>query len=299
MLKKIFTAFFFTVLLSVELKPALANTVVEKVAKSGNLVVGTPFNVLPYAYKGTNDELQGYSIDVVKLIQQQLEIELGKPIQLDFVEVNNISEAMSQISSGEIDISCNTIFTWERDKYTDYTIRYIQSDIRLLTPKDKVSGENFSGTKIGIPNQPFVYSAISLYQPDATLVEFETMEDGFKALEKGEIDALAGDAILLTGEAQRLQMKNLSIFPKGTQGYGNYGVACIVPENNSSFLNIANFAIARMMEGYLVGDEEMTKTVSRWFGSNGVITIVPEERLKDFFRNIIKNHEQIPFNPPQ
>lgn len=299
MLKKFLTAFFFTVLLSVGVKPVTASTVVEKVARSGNLVVGTPFNVLPYAFKDTNEELVGYSIDVVKLIQQQLETDLNKTIQLDFVEVKDISEAMSKISSGEIDIACNTIFTWERDKYVDYTIRYIQSDIRLLIPQGKTSGDNLSGKKIGIPNLAFVYSAVSLYQPDATLVEFNSMEDSLQALKEGKIDALAGDAILLTGEAKRLQMNNLEIFPKGNQGYGNYGVACIVPENNSTFLNLANFAIARMMEGYLVGDEATTKTINQWFGSNGVITIVPEDRLKGFFRETINNHEQIPFNPPQ
>lgn len=299
MLKKFFTAFFFTVLLSLGVKPVTASTVVEKVARSSNLVVGTPFNVLPYAYKDGNGELIGYSVDVVKLIQQQLEIELSKPIQVDFVEVNNISEAMTKISSGEIDIACNTIFTWERDRYVDYTIRYIQSDIRLLIPQGTISGDNLSGKKIGIPNQPFVYSAVSLYQPDATLVEFETIEEGLQALKNGQIDALGGDAILLSGEAKKLQLNNFEIFPKGTQGYGNYGVACIVPQNNSTFLNLANFAIARMMEGYLVGNAEMTNKVSQWFGNNGVITIVPEEILKDFFRSTINNHEQIPFDKPQ
>jgi len=298
MFKKFLTTLLITVLLSLGVKPATANTVVEKVARSGNLVVGTPFNLVPYSFKNSSGELGGYSIDVVKLIQQQLETELDKSIQLDFVEVNTISDAISKIATGEIDVVCNTIFTWERDQYVDYTIRYIQSDIRLLIPKGKMSGDSFAGKKIGIPNQPFVSSAVSLFQPDATLVDFETIEDGLKALKEGKIDALAGDAIILNGDAQRLQMNDVEIFPKGIQGYGNYGVACIVAENNSTFLNVANFAIARMMEGYLVGNEEMTKKITPWFGKDGIITIVPEERLKEFFRETINNHEQIPFEKP-
>lgn len=298
MLKNFLTTFFFAVLLLVGIKPAMANTVVEKVARSNNLVVGTPFNILPYSFKDANGQLIGYSIDVVKLIQQQLEIELGKPVTLDFVEVNSIADAISKINSGEIDLACNTVFTWERDQFVDYTIRYVQSDIRLLIPKGKMSGDDFSGKKIGIPNQPFVYSAISLYQPNASLLEFDSVEDGLKALRDGKIDALAGDAIVLTGEAKKLQMSDTEIFPKGIQGYGNYGVGCIVAENNSTFLNLANFAIARMMEGYLVGNEEMMKKVTPWFGKDGLITIVPEERLKGFFRETINNHEQIPFDKP-
>lgn len=162
----------------------------------------------------------------------------------------------------------------------DYTLRYIQSDIRLLIPQGKISGDNLSGKKIGIPNQAFVYSAVALYQPNATLVEFDSIESGLQALKEGKIDALAGDAILLSGEAKRLQMKNLEIFPQGNQGYGRYGVACIVSENNSTFPNLANFAIASMMENYLVGDEAMTKKVSQWFGKMGLLPLFPKNILK-------------------
>lgn len=296
MFRKILTTFLMALILSVGIKPAFAETVVERISRTGNLVVGTPFGLVPYAYNNPNEELDGYSIDVVKQIQKQLELRLDEPIQLSFVEVNNISDAVSKILTGEIDIACNTVFTWQRDQFVDYTLGYTQSDIRLLIPKGKQL-DNFSGKKIGIPPLTFVYSAISLNHPDATLVEVETTEEGLQALKEGKIDALAGDAIILDGESQQAQMTaDFELFPKGAQGYGNYGVSCIVPENNSTFLNVANYAIARMMEGYLVGNEEMTTMVNRWLGEDGVVTIVTKEDLKTFFRNTINNYEQIPFD---
>lgn len=296
MLKKFLTTLIMAVLLLMGVKPVIADTVVERVARTGNLVVGTPFGLVPYAYNNPNEELDGYSIDVVKLIQKQLETQLDKPIQLSFVEVNDISQAVSKILTGEIDIACNTVFTWQRDKFVDYTLNYTQSDIRLLIPKGKQLGDSLTGKRIGIPPLTFVYSAIALNHPEATLVEVKTLEEGLQALKEGKIDALAGDAIILDGESQQAQMKDFELFPKGAQGYGNFGVACIVPENNSAFLNVANYAIARMMEGYLVGDEEMTKIVNRWLGEKGVVTIVKDEHLKNFYRNTINNYEQIPFD---
>ena len=43
----------------------------------------------------------------------------------------------------------------------------------------------------------------------------------------------------------------------------------MVPENNSTFLNIANYSIAKMMEGYLTGNEQTTEMLNKWVGLKG------------------------------
>ena len=99
------------------LKPVVAETIVESVARTGRLVVGTSFDLVPYAYFNQKEELDGYSIDIVKLIQKQLEQELGKTIEVDFVETNNVAETFPKLISGEIDIACNTVFTCPYDGF--------------------------------------------------------------------------------------------------------------------------------------------------------------------------------------
>ena len=296
MLRNISITLVSTLLLMLGVKPVVAETVLESVARTGKLVVGTSFDRVPYAYFNQQEELDGYSIDIVKLIQRQLEQELGKTIKVDFVEANNVTEALPKLASGEIDIACNTIFTWERDRYVDFTIRYSLSGIRLLMPTGKTS-DSFANKKIGVPPATFVQDAVKLAYPQATIVPMATLTEGVSALKAGQVDALAGDSVILDGVRQQIAADDYEIFPKlSEKPYARYGVACMVRENNSGFLNIANYAIAKMMEGYLIGDQESLDLVNKWFGPESVIEIIDPKLIKDFYENTIINHEQIPFD---
>jgi polar amino acid transport system substrate-binding protein len=297
MWKKIFLSSLMGLLFSMGVKPTMAGTVVENVAQSGVFTVGTPFNIVPYAYYNPENELNGFSIDIVKLIHQQLEQELGRKIELNFVELNSPQDTISKMISGEIDIACNVVFTWERDKYVDFTLRYTISGIRVLLPKGKIpSDTSFANKKMGIPPQTFVRDAIKLAYPNAVLVEVPSLEEGVTVLKDGKIDALAGDSILLDGLRQQVDRDGFEQFPPFSEPpLARYGVGCIVPQNNSTFLNIANYSIAKMMEGYLNKDPQMSQLLNKWIGPNGVVDVVSDEAIEEFFKTTIINHEQIPF----
>lgn len=296
MLRKFYITLLSTLLLMLGIKPVVAETVLESVARTGKLVVGTSFDTVPYAYFNKQEELDGYSIDIVKLIQKQLEQELDKTIEVDFVEANSVTETLPKLTSGEIDIACNTVFTWERDRYVDFTIRYSLSGIRLLVTTANAS-DSFANKKIGVPSATFVQDAMELAYPQATLVSMATLTEGVDALKAGQVDALAGDSVILDGVRQQIAIDDYEIFPQlSEKPYARYGVACMVRENNSGFLNIANYAIAQMMEGYLVGEQKSLDIVNKWFGPDGVIEIIDRNLIKDFYENTITNHEQIPFS---
>ncbi|MGI0479566.1 extracellular substrate binding-like orphan protein GrrP [Geminocystis sp. CENA526] len=297
MFKKILFTFVTGVLLTIGIKPSMASTVIEKVARSGFMTVGVPMNAVPYSYINAEDQLDGFSIDLVKLIHQQLEEELDRNIKLDFVQVESIRDGVPKLLTGEIDMVCNTVFTWQRDRYVDYTLRYTVSGIRLLFPKGKIPADtSMTGMKIGIPPQTFVSDAVKLAHPNATFVDVATFDDGGTALKEGTIDALAGDTMMLDGLRQQINPDGFEQYPPLSETpYARFGVGCIVAPNNSTFLDVANFTIARMMEGYLVNDPEMTALVNKWMGENGVVSIVSPEAIKSFFENTINNHEQIPF----
>ena len=297
MWKKLLLTSLTGILLSIGFKPAKANTVIENIAKTGVFNVGTPIDLVPYSYYNQDNQLTGLSIDLVKLIHQNLEKELGRKIELNFIEVTNLADAYPKMMTGEIDILCNTVFTWERDKYMDFTMRYTVSGIRLLFPKGKIpQDKTFANQKIGVSSQTFVKDVVKLAYPQASFVEISSMEDGMKALQQGEIIALAGDTVILDGLRQQIDKDGFEQFPSFEQpSLAQYGVACVVPENNSGFLNIANYTIAQMMEGYLVKDPEMGAIYQKWIGSNGVVDVFSEESIENFFRTNIMNHEQIPF----
>lgn len=270
-----------------------AETVIEKVARTGVLTVGTRFDAIPYSYVDDKGQLVGYSIDVLNLIKNQLQQDLGKPITLQMVEANDPAARIPLLTSGQIDIACDTQFTWERDRHVDFSVSYAISGIRLLAKKGSDLGtpESLAGRRIGVLQNSTAHDVIKLLQPQAILVPISTVEEGFAALKQGKVDALAGDTVVLGGAAQRIDPGAYQLVP--TAPYARYGVACMVPENNSTFLNLVNYSLVRLMQGYVTGERPYVDMVDGWFGAQGIVPL-PKELIQGFFETTIMQHAQIP-----
>jgi polar amino acid transport system substrate-binding protein len=276
---------------------SLAETVVEKVARTGFLTVGTRFDAIPYSYVNEKGELVGYSMDVLERIRKRLETRLGRPVTLQMIEANQPGEKINLIRSGDIDIACSTAFTWERAKVVDFSISYSISGIRILAKK----GSNLStpqsliGKRIALVPTSAAVDVIKLVQPQATIVTtYSTVEEAIKALKTGKIDAIAGDSISLAGTILRDNPQAYEIVPE--EALANFGIACMVPEDNSTFLDDVNYAIVKMMQDYITNDTATVSQIDRWFGSQGMVPI-PPELLKGFFAFKVIEHAQI--NPQE
>ena len=276
---------------------SLAETVVEKVARTGFLTVGTRFDAIPYSYINDKGELVGYSMDVLERIRKRLQTRLGRTVTLQMIEANQPGEKINLIRSGDIDIACSTAFTWERAKVVDFSISYSISGIRILAKK----GSNLStpqsliGKRIALVPTSAAVDVIKLVQPQATIVTtYSTVEEALEALKTGKIDAIAGDSISLAGTILRDNPKIYEIVPE--EALANFGIACMVPENNSTFLDDVNYAIVKMMQDYITNDTATVSQIDRWFGSQGMVPI-PPELLKGFFAFKVIEHAQI--NPQE
>lgn len=274
-------------------KAALAETVLEKVARTGILTVGTRLDLIPYAYVDDKEQLVGYSMDVVNALQQELSSYLGREITVQVMEIEAFSERIPKLRGGEIDISCDTAFTWERDRKVDFSDSYSISGIRLLVKQDSPLGTpaSLANRRIGVAPHSLAADAIRVFQPQATIVPLSSIEAGFTALRNGQVDALAGDTVVLAGLSQRLDPGVNKLVP--AEPLVRYGVACMVPENNSQFLGLVNLAIASMMQGYLIGQPEVVAQINRWFGPNGIVPIEASV-LRDFFERQLMVREQVP-----
>ncbi|ERN40439.1 ABC-type amino acid transport/signal transduction system, periplasmic component [Rubidibacter lacunae KORDI 51-2] len=276
---------------------ASAETVLEKVARTGVLTVGARTNLIPYSYTDGQSELVGYSLDIANLIRDEVEQYLGKEIVLDIVEVGSFSDRISLLRGNRgIDMSCGVIFTWERNLVADFSMSYGIASTRLLVRSvtDLDDDTSLSAKKVGVPPGPLVRPAVELIYPDAVLVEIETYEAGMDALDSGEIDLLAGDSILLNGYTQPRGAENYTFFSNNPPI--RYGVACMTDQDNSSFMNLVDYSIARFMDRYITGDPAAVAIVERWFGPEGVVPI-GEDRLSlldDFFRFQLLTRAQVP-----
>lgn len=273
---------------------SLAETVLERVAKTGTLTVDVRTDLVPYSYVNDQQKLSGYTVDLIEVIRQQLESELGKKVEVDYQTSSNFGSRIQKVINQEVDLVCDTIFTWERDKYVDFSIGYGVSGIKVLVKKDNKfrSPEDLKGKRLGFVKGFIQERSINLLGSNITPVEIPSLEEGFKAVEMGKIDAFAFDGVVLEGTRQTMANPDaFKVIPENS--YYKHGIACMVPEGDSSFLRLVNYSIIKVMDGYLTGDPKYTAMINRYFGKDGIVPLDPEV-VRTFLEMVIMTREQIP-----
>ena len=275
--KKVAISLFSIGLVFLATPSALAEKVVEKIARTGILTAGTSKDALPFAYRDDRGELVGYSIDILELIASQLESELGQKVELELVALQP-KERIPQLIAGQVDIVCDaSSFTWKRDRLVDFSFSYASTGTRLLTKNgnDFWDAESLVGKQIGALAKTTNERSIRRAQPSAEIIIFKDRAAGYQALQQGEIDAFASDGILLESWLQNTSN------PEDFQIVGDYsreGIACMVAENNSQFLNTVNYTLVKFMQGFLDNKPEYVAIFDRWFGAKGILPLTNDLR---------------------
>lgn len=278
---------------------ALADTVLEKVAQTGVLTAGVSFQSVPYSYVDDEGNLVGYSIDLLKLIEDQVEAEINRDIVVQMVEATDPATRIPMLETGEIDISCDTRFTWERERHVDFSISYGLSDVSLLTLAD--SQFDASGTlankKIGVFQNSFGEAVMAQVRPEAEQVVMTSIDSAFEALDSGVVDAISSDSIVLMGLAAQRGAPAYRIAPDSA--FAQYGIACMVPEANSTFMDMVNYAIAGLAQGYVDDDPRYVNVVGHWFDEATGIVPLPNNLVKDFFESVLRQRTLVPPVPTE
>ena len=237
---------------------ARAETVVERAARTGVITLGTRTNLIPYAFVDDKQQLVGVSVDVAGRIAQEVSRYLQKPVRLEFRPVDSTDALYKLVSRGEVDLACGIPFTWQQEMVVDHSVPFSLSGIRLLTKGGvKASPEALAGKRIGVIPGSLGEATIRTLQPAAVRLPQKDLETGVAAVIQGRLDGMAGDSILLAGALQPYAKRSTTtqvaeLVPR--EAYGRYAVGCILPENNSTFANLANVAIVGLLQGYLDDD---------------------------------------------
>lgn len=271
---------------------ARAETVVERAARTGVITVGTRTDLAPYSFIDGKGELAGYGIDVARRIEAEVSRYLGKPVRLEFETVDDPDSLFRQVSRGEIALSCGTQFTWEREMFVDFSIPFSLSGIRILTPVNGLGGtpESLSGKRIAVVPGSLAEKAIRELKPQAIRVPVAGLKEGLAAVTAARVEGFAGDTVLLAVAAANAGNSGLGLVPEDP--LVRYAVGCVMPENNSTFRNLVNLAIAQLIQGYVIDDPSATTVVNRWLGPGGALEL-PPELIKAYFQTVLLNHEQI------
>ncbi len=275
---------------------AIAHSVLEKVVKTGVLTAGTSKDAFPFAYADKQGRLTGYSVEMLGLIKSQVEKEVKRPVKLELVALDP-DDRIPKLRSGAVDIVCDAAsFTWERDLDVDFTVSYGTTGTRLLALKGKRSWDPASlvGRKIGALAQTTNEQAIHQTQPKAQIVLMKDRADGYKSLKEGTIDAFADDGILL--EAWLQKTPDTQNFKIVGLPFSKEGIACMVPENNSTFLDGANYSLVRFMQGLVRGKKPYVQIFDRWFGPQSAAPLTNDLRglVMDNMQQVLDAKQELP-----
>lgn len=270
----------FTLILSA---PVLAETVLERIERTGTLTAGTRTDTMPFAYVNENGEWVGYSIDLLELIRAQLEQELSKDIRLNLVEVN-VADRISKVENQDVDIICSaTSHTASRSRRVDFSVGFFRTGTQFLVRQedDLELGQFRVGIIAGTTNAEIVERYLRIAQ----FVVIPDRAAGLVALNADRIDALASDGILLEGLRQDTpNPEAYNVIPSLPIQPETY--ACMLPKDNSEFLQVVNHSLLEFMRGVVNQDSKAVAMMDKWFGTNGVVPI-DQEPLVSFFQRIV------------
>ena len=257
---------------------SLAGPVMEQVARTGVLTAGTSKDAFPYAYKNEAGKLVGYSIDMMQRIAEELARELGRPVQLKLTALDT-DERIPSLAAGKVSLVCDaSSFTWERDRQVDFSVSYGITGTQLLVRRGSglSSPASLVGKRVGVMARTTSEVAIRRKQPQAIRVLLEDRNSGYRALKAGTIDAFADDGVLLFSWLQRQQQP--SEFMVASDAYSKEGIACMMPQDDSSFQRIVDMALIRYMQGFIAGKPTETAIFDRWFGPRSAAPLTRELR---------------------
>lgn len=233
-----------------------AETVLEKVNRTGVLKAGVRTDAVPFGYTDKNNTLQGYSVDLIKLIQKRLEKQLNKPIKLDLKSVT-LKDRFSQVETGQLDIVCEaTSITVQREETVDFSIPYFTSGIQLLVREadaERLDPTKTSETQLATIRENSITVGFLLgtttddefrpVYPEAQWQVVGSRGDGIRRLRSEEIDLMVSDGILLLGELwkQGEDFKKFRLIPEQPLSFENYG--CILPKNSRQWGTLVNQTI--------------------------------------------------------
>ena len=256
--------------------PVLAETVLEKIKRTGVLSAGTRVTSIPFAFVNEKNEWIGFSIDLLEAIRARLEKKLAKRIRLEKKEITPAT-GIPLVANRTIDVECGSMtYTRGRDETVDFSINFFFTGTQLLVKKGSgiKSVADVAGKRVGAAHASTGEKNLRASQPKADVVIFQDHPAGLLALEQGRIVAYVSDGILLAGLTAKA--KN----PKDYEVVGFLAkdpYSCSVPENDSRWRDFVNHTF---ME--LIDNGKYFELYDKWFGERGVVPYPMSPQVRNY-----------------
>ncbi len=247
-----------------------AEGTLDKIAKTGEFVIGYRTDASPLSYENADGEPSGYSVDFCRRIAAAVKTHIGKDdIETKFVPIKS-SERLSAVVDGRIDIECgSTTINLTRMQQVDFTLpTFVTGGSVLSLSGSNIRGlSDLAGKKVVVEEGTTTVEQLRAYLEknliDATVVVVDNRSDAMQQLTSEAVDAFASDQIVLIGQVIEAAFPKRFSLAEGTFSYEPYGF--VVRRNDADFRLVANEAISQL---YRSGQH--IQIFNKWIGRIGI-----------------------------
>jgi glutamate/aspartate transport system substrate-binding protein len=253
-----------------------AETTLQKIDKSGTLVIGTRTGSPPFAYVNKNNEWVGFSIDLVeKAILPVLNKKLDKRIKLEKKE-SSPATRIPLLTSNAVDLIAETMTdTQSRRDSVDFSITFFATGAQFLVKKGSpIKGiQTIAGKRVAAQQGSTNARIIRERAPTAKLLEFPDQPAAFQALAQGQVQAYTNDGIQLAGLKAKAPKPDDWAVVGEFFSYEPYGMA--LRKGDSDFRQIVNVGLMESIES-----GKYFEIYDKWFGPKGEVPypLAPETK---------------------
>lgn len=241
----------------------------DKIAASGEIVIGHRESSVPFSYLDENQQAIGYSIDLCMKIVEAVAAELDQELTIKYVPVNPKTR-IALMANGTIDLECgSTTNNLTRQQQVEYLPVTFVTGTKIMARKD--SGINsvadLDGKAValaqGTTNERAVKAAVEKLDIDVKVLPVRDHAEGMLSLETDRVDAYATDHILLHGLISKSKTPDDFAVVGDFLSFDPY--ALMVRRDDSAFELVGKKAIAEVFRS-----GEIDAIYAKWFDPLGV-----------------------------
>lgn len=255
-----------------------AQPTLEKIDKSGVLIIGTRTGSPPFAYVSKNNEWVGFSLELVeKAVVPGLTKKLNKQIKVEKKE-SAPQTRIPLLTSNAVDLIAETMTdTQSRRDQVDFSLTFFVTGAQFLVKKgtpikniQSVAGKRIAAQQ-GSTNAKIIRERV----PTAKLLEFPDQPAAFQALAQGQVQAYTNDGVQLAGLRAKAPRPDEWNVVGEFFSYEPYGMA--LRKNDSDFRQAVNVALMDAISSGLY-----FQLYDKWFGAKGEVPYPLSAETKRF-----------------
>lgn len=249
---------------------AAAEGTLEKIARTGEFVIGYRTDSLPLSFQDRQGRPAGYSVDLCRRIGERVRQHFAdEDIEVKFVPVSS-EERIAAVVDGTIDIECgSTTVTLSRHERVDFSLPTFVTGASIVSLKGSgiQDAADLAGKRIAVAKGTTTEQKLRAFLAetaiDAEIVIVGDRTEGWARLNQDNVDAMASDQIVLIGLIMSSQDPTRYWLDSEIFSYEPY--AFVVRRNDADFRLVVNRALA---EVYRSGD--YADIYYEWIGKAGI-----------------------------